>query len=263
MMSQSVGSMKLAGKVAVVAGGSQGIGEAVAVCLAEQGAKVAVMASSDVAKLARVARKLSSAGGDSYGGACDISIPSAVTGFIDQVTTRLGEVDILVNTAGLYYPTPAGATDVDAVNRIVDVNLKGSWHLINCVVPQMRQRRYGKIVNFASAAGLVGFSGYALYCASKAAVIMMTRALAIELAPFGINVNCVAPGPTATSMNEQLRSNPEMRPMLQELSSRVPSGRTFSPVADIANVVAFLVSDSARAMHGSCVLADEGYSAGK
>lgn len=255
--------MKFQGKVAIVTGGSQGIGAAVSIRLAAQGAKVAVMASSDVTKAEHVVSLFSRDRQDSLAGSCDVSSPKSVLEFCSNVTRKLGQVDILVNGAGVYFPTPAGTTEEFAVDKMIDVNLKGSWNLINQVVPDMKSRRTGKIVNFASAAGLIGFSEYSLYCASKAAVIMMTRALAVELAPFGVNVNCVAPGPTATSMNEYLRSDPEMRPFLQRLAAEVPSGRAFSSVEDIANVVDFLVSDDARAMHGSCLLADEGYTAGK
>jgi 3-oxoacyl-[acyl-carrier protein] reductase len=108
----------------------------------------------------------------------------------------------------------------------------------------------------------MGLGNYAVYCATKGAVIMMTRAVAIELAPHGINVNCVAPGNTESPMNEDVRTKPEMKPTLEMIAARTPSGQSFSSVDDMANVVLFLAAPESRAMHGSCVLADEGVSAG-
>jgi 3-oxoacyl-[acyl-carrier protein] reductase len=220
-----------------------------------------VVAFADPAAAALVTDGFDS-GSQSMACACDIRDPDAIARLMAEVAAQLGPIDILVNTAAVYYGSPAGETDGASTDRMIDTNVKGTWNLINAVVPAMKQRRYGKIVNFASAAGLVGFGGYALYCASKAAVIMMTRALAIELAPFAININCLAPGPTATPMNEDVRNNPEMRPALQQTLALMPSGSGFSSPNDMANIVAFLVSDAARAMHGSCVVADEGLSAG-
>ncbi len=145
---------------------------------------------------------------------------------------------------------------------MIDINMKGTWNMISAVVPVMKENGSGKIVNFASVAGVMGLGGYALYCATKSAIIMMTRALANELAPSGINVNCVAPGNTASPMNEDIRTNPELKPFLDVMAARTPSGHTYSTVDEMANVARFLVSEDSRAMHGSCVLADEGFSAG-
>jgi 3-oxoacyl-[acyl-carrier protein] reductase len=108
----------------------------------------------------------------------------------------------------------------------------------------------------------MGFGGFAVYCATKAAIVMMSRALAIELAPHGISVNCLSPGNTATPMNLDIRTKPELKPFLDAMKARTPSGQTHSSAEDMANIVAFMVSDGARAMHGANILADEGFSAG-
>jgi 3-oxoacyl-[acyl-carrier protein] reductase len=253
----------LEGKVAIVSGGAQGIGEAVARTLAGLRAKVAVVGFSDRARVETIVRGIRANGSDAFGYVSDIRDPDAVSKLMSDVTSECGPIDILVNTAAVYLATPVGETRAADANRVIDTNVKGTWNLINAVVPGMKTRRFGKIVTFASAAGMMGVGGYAVYCMSKAAVMMMTRALAIELAPFGININCLAPGPTATSMNVDLRTRIEMKPALEEMLSKIPSGRGFSSVEDMAHIVAFLVSESARAMHGSCVLADEGFSAGR
>ena len=122
--------------------------------------------------------------------------------------------------------------------------------------------RRGWIVTLGSVVAQMGFSGYAVYCATKAAIVMMTRALAIELAPHGISVNCLSPGNTATPMNLDIRTKPEYAGMLEGMRQRTPTGRTHSSAEDMANIIAFMVSDAARAMHGANILADEGFSAG-
>jgi 3-oxoacyl-[acyl-carrier protein] reductase len=195
-------------------------------------------------------------------GVCDVSDPVAVRMLVGEVTTQIGPVDILVNAAGVFYPTPADGKSQEASDKMVDVNLKGTWNVINAVAPGMKSRASGRIVNVASVAGVMGVGGYAVYCATKAGIIMMTRALANELAAHGIGVNCVAPGNTATPMNEDIRHKPELKPFLDAMAVRTPSGRTFSSAEDIANIIVFLASEESRAMHGSCVLADEGFSAG-
>lgn len=126
----------------------------------------------------------------------------------------------------------------------------------------MTARRRGWIVNLGSVVAAMGFGRYAVYCATKAAIVMMTRALAIELAPHGISVNCLSPGNTATPMNLDIRTKPELAGMLDAMRTRTPSGQTHSNAEDMASIVAFMVSDGARAMHGANILADEGFSAG-
>jgi 3-oxoacyl-[acyl-carrier protein] reductase len=251
--------MKLANKVALVTGGSQGIGEAIAMRFAREGASVAVVASSSLAKAKAVAEKI---GPKARAYACDVRDGAAVDAMVAQAVKDFGRIDILMNSAGVFYPTPVGGTKEADFARTIDINLKGTWNTINAAAPAMKERKSGKIINMASVAGVMGIGTYAAYTASKAGIIMMTRSLACELAPHGINVNCIAPGNTATPMNEDIRTKPEMKPFLDFMAARTPSGRTYSDPEDIANIAAFLASDESRAMHGSCLLADEGFSAG-
>lgn len=251
--------MKLNDKVALITGGSQGIGESIARRFAAEGARIAVVASSDVKKAQRVADQLGS--GKARGYACNVCDAGAVAKLTAQIATDFGRIDILVNSAGVFYPTPVGS-DSTAADRMFDINLKGSWNAINAVAPVMKAQKSGKIINISSICGVMGFGTYAVYCATKGGIIMMTRALACELAPHGINVNCIGPGNTATPMNENIRTDPALRPMLDMMAARTPSGRTYSEAEDMANIALFLASDDARAMHGSFVLADEGFSAG-
>jgi len=220
------------------------------------------VASSSLDKAAAVVARLPGSTARHLAAVCDVRDGASAKKLVDGVAGRFGRIDILVNSAGVFYPTPAGATPDEDFDRMVGVNLKGAWNLINAVAPGMKERKYGRIVNIASVAGVMGIGNYAVYCATKAGLIMMTRALANELAPDGVGVNCVAPGNTATPMNEDIRTKPELKPFLDAMTARTPSGRTYSSAEDIVNVVAFLASDESRAMHGSCVLADEGFSAG-
>ncbi len=247
-------------KVALVTGGSQGIGEAVARRLAADGFTVGVVASNDFAKAQSVAASLPDGRGMAF--VADVRDSAAVASLVAQAAERLGRIDVLVNSAGVFYPTPIGYTAEAAYDRMMDINVKGTWNTIGAVVPLMKAQGRGWIVNLASVLATMAFGGYAAYCASKAAVVMMTRALAVELAPHGISVNCLSPGNTATPMNLDLRTDPKLRPFLDAMAARTPSGQTYSSAEDMANIVAFLVSQDARAMHGANIVADEGFSAG-
>lgn len=250
--------MAIPGRTALITGGSQGIGEAIARRLAADGVRVGVVASADIAKARAVAESLP--GAVAY--AADVRDAAAVAALVAQAEKDLGGIDILVNNAGVFYPTPAGTTEEASFDRMVDINFKGTWNGINAAVPYMKARKRGWIINLGSVVASMGFGGYAVYCAVKAGIVMMTRALAIELAPHGIQVNCVSPGNTATPMNLDIRTKPELKPFLDAMAQRTPSGQTYSSAEDMANIVAFLVSDAARAIHGSNILADEGFSAG-
>lgn len=255
-------SMTLNGKRALVAGGSSGIGAAIARLFAANGAHVAVVASSDKFKAQIVLDEIATAGGSAQAFAADISQTGEVDRLVGEVAAALGGVDILVNAAGVFYPTPTGETPEADYDRMMDLNLKGAFYLIGAVVPHMKSAGGGKIVNISSVAGSMGLGGYAVYCAAKAGVDMMTRALAIELAPHDINVNAIAPGNTATPMNEDIRTDPEFKPFLDAMAANTPATRIYSTPEDMAGIALLLASDAGRALHGSIILADEGFSAG-
>lgn len=243
------------GKVAVVTGGSSGIGLAVARQLAAGGANVAIVASSSLEKAETVATGI---GVSAAAFAADVRDAEACAGLVAAVEARFGGIDLLVNAAGVFFPTPAGGTDPADAARLIDTNVVGLWNAINAVTPAMERRGGGRIVNLASVAAFTGVRGFSLYCASKAAVAMMTRALAAELAPLGIAINAVAPGNTATPMNASVRADPAMSEAMRAMT---PSAQAFSDVEDIAGIATFLLSDAARPVHGAVWLADEGISA--
>ena len=251
--------MRFAGKTALITGGSQGIGEAVCRRLASEGARVAVVASGSLAKAQAVAASLPHG---AQGFVADVRDTKALRGMVAEVAQTFGRIDVLVNCAGIFLPTPAGEADEAVVDQMLGVNLKGTFMAIDAVTPIMKAQGGGTIVNIASVAGVAGIGTYAIYCASKAGIMLLTRSLAQELGPHGIRVNAVAPGNTETPMNEAIRTQDQYKPMLDAMAAKTPSRRTYSPPEEMAGMVAFLASEEGRSMHGSTVLMDEGISAG-
>ena len=250
--------MKLRDRVALITGGTAGIGQAIAIRFASEGAKSAVVASTDIGKAERVARQITEAGGVARPFVADVSKVDEIGSMVEAVVAAFGDVHILVNSAGIVGGTPAGATSEADYDRVMDTNLKGTFFCANAVVPLMKAKGSGHIVNISGIGAFRGSSGGAAYCASKAGVLSVTEALANELAPHGIHVNAIAPGPTATPGNEHLRSGPGAQLRLTQLADRTRSGRPFSDADDMARAALFLVSEDSIAMHGSVMVLDEG-----
>lgn len=249
-------------KVALITGGSSGIGQAIALRYAAAGARVAVVASSDVSKAQATVDTIRAAAGTAEGFAADVRNPDAVQDLVARVAASLGPVDILVTAAGIFLPTPIGEADLAVFDQTFDTNVKAVFQCVNAVVPGMKEAGGGRIVCLSSVAATLGVGGFSAYCASKAAVSMMVRALALELAPHNININAIAPGNTETPMNVGMRTDPAQAALLDGIKAATPSTRIFSSPDDIAELAFFLMSPAARAMHGSTVLMDEGLSAG-
>lgn len=252
----------LSGKVALVTGGSSGIGEAIAKRFAKDGATIAVVASGNISKAESVCEAIRADGGTASPYVTDVRSAAAVADLVDKVCDDHGGLDILVNSAGVYYPTVVGETPEEDSDRMFDANIKGVWNCINAAVPKMKERGGGKIVNLSSVAAYVGIGNFAIYCACKAAIMMMTRSLTCDLAPYDININAIAPGNTQTPMNEGFRTDPANAEYIQAMEKATPSNTTFSKPEEIAELAVFLVSEASRPMHGSTVLIDEGISAG-
>ena len=263
-MSDAAATMprRLAGRTALVTGGSQGIGAEICRRFAAEGAEVGVVASASLDKAETVAGEIRAAGGRARPYVCDVGEVAAIERLVADAKADFGRIDILVNCAGVFFPTRLGETDEAMWDRMCDVNLKGVFFACNAVAPAMKARGDGRIVNIASGAGLSGRSNYLVYSAVKAGVVNLTRALAAALAPHGVNVNCLAPGNTETPINENVRTEAEYAPVRAAIRARTPSARLFSDPAEIAAGAAFLASDEARAMHGSVLVMDEGVLAG-
>ncbi|MBU3004254.1 SDR family NAD(P)-dependent oxidoreductase [Paraglaciecola arctica] len=253
---------KLENKVAFVTGSSSGIGKAVALKFAQQGAKVAVIASSDIEKSQRVVAEITAAGGTAHAFVCDVASPISLSKTVQEVLGVYGTVDILVNAAGVYFPTKIHETSESQFDQMVNTNFKSVFFAIDAIAPILKAKESGKIINFSSVAAVVGSKDYGLYCAVKAGVSALTKTFALQLAPFNINVNAIAPGNTATPINEHIRHNPEFAERRAMIDASTPSRRKFSTPEDMANAVLFLASEDSRAMHGTTVLLDEGRAAG-
>ncbi|MBM3483179.1 MAG: SDR family oxidoreductase [Alphaproteobacteria bacterium] len=254
--------MRLRGKTALITGGSQGIGEAIALRFGAEGAEVGVVASSRIDKAKAIVDKIKAAGGKAHPFVADVSKVASINALAKEAEKTLGRIDILVNSAGVFFTTPVGSTSEEDFDRTFDINVKGTFFCINAIAPGMKARKSGIIINFSSTAGIMGMNPFSVYCGSKGAIITMTKALACELAPHGIRVNCIAPGNTATPMNINIRTEPQFKALLDYMAGRTPSGRTYSEADDMAKAAVYLASDDSRAMHGATMVLDEGMSAG-
>jgi 3-oxoacyl-[acyl-carrier protein] reductase len=253
---------KLEGKVAFVSGGSRGIGEQIALLFGREGAAVAVLASSELAKAEKVAKRIRDAGGQASAHVVDVRDAAEVARAVSKVSAAHGPIDILINSAGVFPPTPAANTPEDLYDEVMDINVKGTWNTTCAVAPSMRARKTGWIVNISSVLGTMALANYAVYCASKAAVNMLTRSLAIEFGRDGVHVNCIAPGNTATPMNENLRTEAQYKGFVDMMGARTPSGRTYSLPEEMAAMALYLSCLDSKPVHGAVIIMDEGLSLG-
>lgn len=254
--------MRLEGKVAVVTGSSQGIGEAIAIRLAEEGAKVVINYRShpegaeDALNQVKAAAKGS---GDCYLAGikvqADLSVIEDINHLIAESIEQLGQVDILVNNAGIEKHAPFWDVTEADYDKVLDVNLKGVFFATQAVAKHLIEtKRPGKIINISSVHEDLPFPNFAAYCASKGGVKMLARNLAVELAPYGITVNNVAPGAIETPINSKLLNDPEK---LGALLKNIPLNRLGQP-GDVAGLVAFLASADADYITGSTFFVDGG-----
>ena len=244
---------ELAGRVAIVTGAAAGIGAGIAVALAEAGAAVAV-ADIDEARAASTARGIEDKGGRALAVRVDVSDAIQVQDMVGRTVAGLGGVDILVNNAGIATTQLVEDLDEIAWRRVLDVNLTGAFLCAKAVLPLMREKGWGRIVNIASvAAKRISFTGAASYTASKEGLLGFTRHLAYEVAPHGINVNAICPGPTLTAMYER-NADEETR---RERVAMVPKGRFLTP-DDHGRITVFLCSDAADPLCGLAIDVDGG-----
>jgi 3-oxoacyl-[acyl-carrier protein] reductase len=228
----------LQGKVAIVTGASRGIGRAIALALAAEGAAVAVNYANSRGAADAVVAEIQAMGADAIAFQADVSQPDQVTGFVAAVMEKWGRVDVLVNNAGITRDTLLLRMDLAQWQAVIDLNLTGVFLCTKAISKIMLKQRSGRIINIASVSGQMGLPGQANYSAAKAGVIGFTKSIAKELATRSITVNAIAPGFISTDMTEGLEA--------EEILKAIPLGRYGEP-EDIAGMVRFLASDPAAA----------------
>jgi len=249
-------SGKLNDRVAVITGASKGLGKAMALALAAEGARIALV-SRDEARLNQVAGEVIAAGGDASILRADVTSEEQVRQAERAILARYGKVSILINNAGVNVRKPVVEFTAEEWHRVMDTNVTAAFLMCRSFVPAMSGHGYGRILNMTSIMSHVSLPGRIAYSTSKTALLGMTRTLALELAPEGITVNGISPGPFGTEMNKPLMENPEIN--AQFLSS-IPLGR-WGKVEEIGQLAVYLCSEDAGFITGTDILIDGGWCA--
>ena len=247
---------RLSGKIALITGASKGLGRAMALSLAGAGAKIALV-SRDREKLDGVAAEVRNAGSEAQVFVADVAKEDQVQQLERDVAAAFGKIQILVNNAGINIRKKITEFTLEEWNRVQDTNVTSVFLMCRSFVPHMRGGGYGRILNMTSIMSHVSLPERTAYSASKTALLGITRALALELAPDGITVNGISPGPFATEMNTALMQNPEVN---RQFISKIPLGR-WGKVEEIGQLALYLCSEDAGFITGTDVLIDGGWCA--
>ena len=249
--------MKLTGKVAIVTGAAQGIGEAIAMRLASEGATI-VVNDVNIEKANQVADEIKNQGGRAIAFKADVANRAEVQNLTKNTMEDFKAIHILVNNAGITRHAPLPEMIEEDWDAVLDVDLKGVFNCIQAVSSYMIEQRYGKIINISSVAGMGhGMIGMANYAAAKGGVIQLTKIAARELGPYGINVNSIAPGIIITNILTTRRSKEEVERLIEERKRVAVLGRVGEP-EDVANLALFLASDDANFITGQVIRTDGG-----
>jgi NAD(P)-dependent dehydrogenase (short-subunit alcohol dehydrogenase family) len=249
-------SGKLNDRVAVITGASKGLGKAMAIALAAEGARIALV-SRDQERLHEVASQIVGAGGDASMYRADVTSEEQVRHAEREILARYGKVNILINNAGVNVRKPVVEFTVEEWHRVMDTNVTAAFLMCRSFVPAMTGQGYGRILNMTSIMSHVSLPGRIAYSTSKTALLGMTRTLALELAPEAITVNGISPGPFGTEMNKPLMENPETN---AQFVASIPLGR-WGKVEEIGQLAVYLCSEDAGFITGTDILIDGGWCA--
>ncbi len=244
----------LKNKVAIITGARRGIGKAIVLKLAENGAKV-VVTDIDQDECEQVVKEVEKLGGQGLALKLDVTDEENIKKVIQLTKEKFGRIDILVNNAGIFVQEELDKMDTSEIDKILSIDLRGVILCIKNIIPEMKEQKYGKIVNIASIAGFVGFELSSVYCAAKGGIVNMTRELALDLGKYQINVNAVAPGVIETDMTKDLLADENIK---TALLSKIPYARVGQP-DDIAKAVTFLASDESEYITGHTIVVDGGW----
>jgi 3-oxoacyl-[acyl-carrier protein] reductase len=247
--------MRLQGKKAIVTGGGRGIGRAVALGFAKEGADVVINYRSNDAAAKEVVDEIQALGRKVLAVKADVGSYQDAKSMVDQAVEALGGVDILVNNAGLSRPAMLLSMDEETWDRVVDIHLKGTFNCTQAAANYMKEENYGRIVNVISTAGLYGTTGQINYASAKAGIIGFTKSASRELARYGINVNAVSMGVISTEMTDKIRGDEKLQ---QTYLARIQL-RRFGEPEEVVPAFIFLASDDARYITGQVLCVDGGY----
>lgn len=248
--------MTLNGKNAVVTGGAQGIGRAIALRLAKDGTNVAVL-DLNIETARQTAADIKESGVEAIALACDVTQYDQVKKAVDTVHETWNSIDILINNAGMDRAQPFVDTDQALWEQIINVNYRSFLIVSHVCIPHMIEQNGGNIVSLGSDAGRIGNPGEVLYCGTKAAIMASSKALAKELARYNIRVNAVSPGPVRTALWDKLHEGEKGERVTQAVERAIPMRRLGTP-EDVADVVAFFVGDDSRYLTGQVLSIDGG-----
>ena len=247
----------LSGRAAIVTGGSKGLGQAIAAGLASAGANI-LLTSRHAEEAAAAAKEIAADFGHrALSMAADVTSANDCQAVVQRALQEFGKLDILVNNAGINIRGPIDELTYEQFQEVERTNVDGVWLMCKAVVSHMKQAKYGRIINLASTLGVVGLANRTPYASSKGAVVQMTRALALELAPFNINVNAICPGPFLTEMNMPIAETEDGKKFVVGATAL---GR-WAELREIQGAAIFLASDAASYMIGSMLTVDGGWTA--
>lgn len=246
---------RLDGKVGLVTGGNRGLGRQMAQALAEAGANVAVVSRKPEEAQAAAEAIQSSTGQVCRGYGCDVASPPQVEALAQRTLSDFGQVNILVNNAGINIRGPIDELTLDQFKEVQEINVTGPWLICRAFAKHFKERGSGRVINVGSTLSTVTMPNRTPYATSKGAVLQLTRTLALEWAPYNITVNAIMPGPFGTEMNQTLLNDPEM---YKAFIAKVPLGR-WGDIEEIGGIVVFLASDASSFITGAGYLIDGGW----